>query len=104
MTGNQTWQQGEAQKLREFYFSLKLNTSEIVSTELTKDSVDELKILRDQIEGPLAKFLGDRAYDGASIRQELKDRFARFQVNMLTPKTVVLNPEIVTDAIHYRIS
>ncbi|WP_244283509.1 IS5 family transposase [Pseudovibrio sp. Tun.PSC04-5.I4] len=76
---------------RKLHLCLDLNTGEIVCSELTEDTVSDptaVPDLLDQIEDTVATFLGDDAYDGTPVRQELADRFEDIEVIIPPPKTV----------------
>lgn len=49
-----------------------------------------------QVEGPVARFLGDGAYDGEQNRKELANRFEGVEVIIPPPKTAVPSPQAET--------
>ncbi len=53
--------------------------------------------LLDQIEGSVATFLGDGAYDGDPTRREITDRYDEVEIVISPPKTAVLSPQAATD-------
>ena len=86
-------------KWRKLHLGLNLNTGEIVCSELTREDVGDPTVVPDllnQIDGCVATFLGDGAYDGERARQELADRFDGVQVIIPPPKTAVPSPEAET--------
>ncbi|SDQ29214.1 Transposase DDE domain-containing protein [Pseudovibrio sp. Tun.PSC04-5.I4] len=84
---------------RKLHLGLDLNTGEIVCSELTEDNVGDPTVvpdLLDQIEDTVATFLGDGAYDGAPVRQELADRFEGIEVIIPPPKTAIPGSQATT--------
>ncbi|WP_244277640.1 IS5 family transposase [Pseudovibrio axinellae] len=81
---------------RKLHLGLDLKSGQILCSELTQESVGDptaLPGLLDQIDGPVAAFLGDDAYDGQSTRQELVDRFEGVKIIIPPPKTAVPSPK-----------
>ncbi len=83
-------------KWRKLHLGLDLETGEILCSELTEDSVGDPTVvpdLLDQIEGPVATFLGDGAYDGEPTRQEIAERYDQVEIIIPPPKTAVISSE-----------
>jgi hypothetical protein len=81
-------------KWRKLHLGLDLESGEILGCELTEDHVGDPTVvpnLLDQIDGAVATFLGDGAYDGAPTRQEIEDRYGGVEVIIPPPKTAVLS-------------
>ena len=80
---------------RKLHLGLDLVTGEIVSSNLTTDSVGDptaLPDLLDQVDGPVAVFLADGAYDGEPTSELLADRFgSTIEVTIPPPKTAILS-------------
>ncbi|SDR45278.1 IS5 family transposase [Pseudovibrio sp. Tun.PSC04-5.I4] len=84
---------------RKLHLGLDLESGMIVCSELTEDTVGDPTVvpdLLDQIEGPVATFLGDGAYDGSPTRQEIADRYDGVEIIIPPPKTAVPSPEAAT--------
>ncbi|SDR44956.1 IS5 family transposase [Pseudovibrio sp. Tun.PSC04-5.I4] len=84
---------------RKLHLGLDLNAGQIVCSELTEDTVADptaVSDLLDQIEDTVATFLGDGAYDGTPVRQELADRFEGIEVIIPPPKTAIPGPQAAT--------
>ncbi len=74
---------------------MDLNTGDIICSDLTEENVADpaaLPDLLDQVEGPLAKFHGDGAYDCEPTRQEIADRYEEVEIVIPPPKTAVPDP------------
>ena len=75
---------------RKLHLSLYLGSGEIVCSELTTDDVGDptaLPDLLDQIDGAVAKFIADGAYDGAPTRDLLATRRGEtVEVNIPPPR------------------
>ncbi len=83
-------------KWRKLHLGLDLNTGDIICSELTEENVADpaaLPDLLDQIEGLVATFVGDGAYDGEPSRNELAKRYNGVEVIIPPPKTAVPSPE-----------
>lgn len=82
---------------RKLHLGLDLVSGEIVCSDLTTDDVGDpttLQGLLEQIDGPVAKFIADGAYDGAPTRDLLKTRFGEIvEVVIPPPKTAVPSPQ-----------
>ena len=82
---------------RKLHIGLDLVSGEIVCSDLTKDDVGDttaLPDLLDQIDGPVARFIADGAYDGAPTRDLLATRLGEnVEVVIPPPKTAVLSPQ-----------
>lgn len=80
---------------RKLHLGLDLVTGEIVSSNLTTDSVGDptaLPDLLDQVDGPVAVFLADGAYDGEPTSELLADRFgSTIEVTIPPPKIAILS-------------
>jgi len=78
---------------RKLHIGLDLASGEIVCADLTTDDVGDptaLPGLLDQIDGPVAKFIADGAYDGAPTRDLLETRFGEIvEIIIPPPKTAV---------------
>ncbi|WP_244283690.1 IS5 family transposase [Pseudovibrio sp. Tun.PSC04-5.I4] len=84
---------------RKIHLGLDLNTGEIVCSELTEDTVADPAVvpdLLDQVEGPVATFLGDGAYDGFTTRQEIAKRYDGVEIIIPPPKTAIPGPQAAT--------
>ena len=83
-------------KWRKLHLGIDLESGEILCSELSEDSVGDPTVvpdMLDQVEGPVATFLGDGAYDGFSTRQEIADRYEGIEVIIPPPKTAVPSSE-----------
>ncbi|MGR9061574.1 IS5 family transposase (plasmid) [Rhizobium leguminosarum] len=82
---------------RKLHIGLDLASGEIVCADLTTDDVGDptaLPGLLDQIDGPVAKFIADGAYDGAPTRDLLETRFGEIvEIIIPPPKTAVERPQ-----------
>lgn len=79
-------------KWRKLHLGIDLESGEVLCSELTEDSVGDPTVvpdMLDQVESPVATFLGDGAYDGFSTRQEIADRYEGVEVIIPPPKTAV---------------
>jgi transposase len=81
---------------RKLHVGLDLVSGEIVCADLTTDDVGDpaaLPELLDQIDGPVAKFIADGAYDGAPSRDLLLKRLGEIvEIIIPPPKTAVESP------------
>jgi hypothetical protein len=80
---------------RKLHLGLDLLSGEIVSSDLTTDDVGDptaLPGLLDQVDGPVALFLADGAYDGDPTSDFLAARFgSMIEVTIPPPKTAILS-------------
>jgi hypothetical protein len=80
---------------RKLHLGLDLVSGEIVSSDLTTHNVGDptaLPGLLDQVDGPVALFLADGAYDGEPTSDLLAARFgSRIEVTIPPPKTAILS-------------
>ena len=80
---------------RKLHLGLDLVSGEIVSSDLTTDDVGDptaLPGLLDQVDGPVALFLADGAYDGEPTSDLLAARFGSMtEVTIPPPKTAILS-------------
>ncbi len=80
---------------RKLHLGLDLVSGEIISSDLTTDDVGEptaLPGLLDQVDGPVALFLADGAYDGEPTSDLLAARFgSMIEVAIPPPKTAILS-------------
>ena len=80
---------------RKLHLGLDLVSGEIVCADLTTDDVGDptaLPDLLDQVDGPVACFLADGAYDGSSTRDLLAERFgSTIEVTIPPPKNAALS-------------
>jgi hypothetical protein len=80
---------------RKLHLGLDLVSGEIVSSDLTTDDVGDptaLPGLLDQVDGPVALFLADGAYDGEPTSDLLAARFgSMIEVTIPPPKTAILS-------------
>ena len=85
----------ERKRWRKLHFGLDLVSGEIVCADLTTDDVGDPSALPDllnQIDGPVARFLADGAYDGAPTRNLLAARLGAETVVVIPPpKNAVSN-------------
>ncbi len=81
---------------RKLHLGLDLVSGEIVCSDLTTDDIGDptaLPGLLDQVDGPVALFLADGAYDGDPTSDLLAARFgSTIEVAIPPPKTAVLSP------------
>jgi transposase len=86
---------------RKLHIGLDLVSGEIICSNLTTDDVGDptaLADLLDQIDGPVARFLADGAYDGSPTRDLLADRLGEIvEVIIPPPKTAVQSPQSALD-------
>ena len=71
---------GIRRRWRKLHLGLDLHSGAIVCANLTHDDVGDstaLPGLLDQLDAPVTGFLADGAYDGASTRDLLKERYGR---------------------------
>ncbi|WP_338469273.1 transposase [Roseobacter fucihabitans] len=82
---------------RKLHLGLDLASGEIICADLTTDGVGDstaLPGLLAQIDGPVAVFLADGAYDGDLTCDLLVERFgAEIDVTIPPPKNAVLSPD-----------
>lgn len=82
---------------RKLHLGLDLVSGEIICSELTTDDVGDptaLPYLLDQIEGTVARFIADGAYDGSPTRDLLATRLgASVEVIIPPPRTAVQSPQ-----------
>jgi len=82
---------------RKLHLGLDLATGDIICSELTPDDVGDttaLPELLDQIDGPVSRFLGDGAYDGAPTDDLLKARFGEtIEIIIPPPKNATHSPQ-----------
>lgn len=86
---------------RKLHIGLDLVSGEIICSDLTTDDVGDptaLPDLLDQIDGPVAKFIADGAYDGSPTRDFLATRLGEIvEVIIPPPKTAVQSPQSALD-------
>ena len=82
---------------RKLHLGLDLVSGEIICSELTTDDVGDptaLPGLLGQIDGPVARFIADGAYDGSPTRDLLETRLGEIvEVIIPPPKTAVQSPQ-----------
>lgn len=82
---------------RKLHLGLDLVSGDIICSKLTTDNIGDPTILPellDQIDGPVAGFIADGAYDGAPTRDLLATRFGEIiGVIIPPPKTAVESPQ-----------
>ncbi len=82
---------------RKLHLGLHLVSGEIICSELTRDDVGDptaLPDLLDQIDGAVAEFIADGAYDGTPTRDLLPTRLGEtVEVIIPPPKTAVQSPQ-----------
>lgn len=80
---------------RKLHLGLDLVSGEIVTSDLTTDDVGDptaLPDLLDQVDGPVALFLADGAYDGEPTSDLLAARFgSMIEVTIPPPETAILS-------------
>ena len=80
---------------RKLHLGLDLVSGEIVTSDLTTDDIGDptaLPDLLDQVDGPVALFLADGAYDGEPTSDLLAARFgSMIEVTIPPPKTAILS-------------
>ncbi len=81
---------------RKLHLGLDLVSGEIVCSDLTTDDVGDptaLPDLLDQVDGPVALFLADGAYDGEPTSDLLTARFgSMIEATIPPPKNAILSP------------
>jgi hypothetical protein len=86
---------------RKLHLGLDLISGEIICSDLTTDDVGDptaLPDLLDQIDGPVARFIADGAYDGSPTRGLLETRLGELvEVIIPPPKTAVQGPQSALD-------
>lgn len=86
---------------RKLHLGLDLASGELICSELTTDDVGDptaLPDLLDQIDGPVARFIADGAYDGSPTRGLLETRLGEIVAVIIPPpKTAVQGPQSALD-------
>jgi len=86
---------------RKLHLGLDLVSGQIVCSDLTTDDIGDptaLPGLLDQVDGPVALFLADGAYDGEPTCAVLTERFgASIKLTIPPPKNAVLSPDAAQD-------
>ncbi|RVG83291.1 IS5 family transposase [Sinorhizobium meliloti] len=86
---------------RKLHIGVDLVSGEIICSDLTTDDVSDPTALLDllnQIDGPVAKFIADGAYDGSPTRDLLATRLGEIvEVIIPPPKTAVQSPQSARD-------
>ena len=92
---------GIRRRWRKLHLGLDLHSGAIVCADLTHDEVGDstaLPGLLDQLDAPVTGFLADGAYDGASIRDMLRERYGEtLDVVIPPPKNAVIRPQSARD-------
>ena len=92
---------GIRRRWRKLHLGLDLASGAIVCADLTHDDVGDstaLPGLLDQLDAPVTGFLADGAYDGASIRDMLRQRYGEtLDVVIPPPKNAVIRPQSARD-------
>ena len=92
---------GMRRRWRKLHLGLDLASGAIVCADLTHDDVGDstaLPGLLDQLDGPVTGFLADGAYDGASTRDLLRERYGEtLDVVIPLPKNAVIRPQSSRD-------
>ena len=92
---------GIRRRWRKLHLGLDLASGAIVCADLTHDDVGDntaLPGLLDQLDAPVTGFLADGAYDGASIRDLLRQRYGEtLDVVIPPPKNAVIRPQSARD-------
>ena len=92
---------GIRRRWRKLHLGLDLHSGAIVCANLTHDDVGDstaLPGLLDQLDGPVTGFLADGAYDGASTRDLLRERYGEtLDVVIPPPKNAVTRPQSARD-------
>ena len=92
---------GIRRRWRKLHLGLDLASGAIVCANLTHDDVGDstaLPGLLDQLDAPVTGFLADGAYDGASTRDLLRERYGEtLDVVMPPPKNAVTRPQSARD-------
>ena len=93
---------GIRRRWRKLHLGLDLASGAIVCAALTHDNVGDstaLPSLLDQLDAPVAGFLADGAYDGASTRNLLRQRYGEtLDVVIPPPKDAVIRLQSARDA------
>ena len=88
---------GIRRRWRKLHLGMDLASGAIVCADLTHDEVGDstaLPGLLDQLDAPVTGFLADGAYDGASIRDMLRQRYGEtLDVIIPPPKNAVIRPQ-----------
>jgi hypothetical protein len=86
---------------RKLHLRLDLVSGEIVCSDLTMDDIGDptaLPCLLDQVDGPVALFVADGAYDGEPTSELLAARFgSTIEVTIPPPKNATLSPNAAKD-------
>ena len=92
---------GIRRRWRKLHLGLDLASGAIVCSNLTHDDVGDstaLPELLDQLDAPVTGFLADGAYDGASTRDLLRERYGEtLDVVIPPPKNAVTRPQSARD-------
>ena len=92
---------GIRRRWRKLHLGLDLASGAIVCADLTHGEVGDstaLPGLLDQLDAPVTGFLADGAYDGASIRDMLRQRYGEtLDVVIPPPKNAVIRPQSARD-------
>ena len=92
---------GIRRRWRKLHLGLDLHSGAIVCANLTHDDVGDstaLPGLLDQLDAPVTGFLADGAYDGASTRDLLRERYGEtLDVIIPPPKNAVIRPQSARD-------
>ena len=92
---------GIRRRWRKLHLGLDLASGAIVCAKLTHDDVGDrtaLPGLLDQLDAPVTGFLADGAYDGASTRDLLRERYGEtLDVVIPPPKNAVTRPQSARD-------
>ena len=92
---------GIRRRWRKLHLGLDLHSGAIVCADLTHDDVGDstaLPGLLDQLDAPVTGFLADGAYDGASTRDLLRERYGEtLDVVIPPPKNAVIRPQSAQD-------
>ena len=92
---------GIRRRWRKLHLGLDLHSGAIVCADLTHDDVGDstaLPRLLDQLDAPVTGFLADGAYDGASTRDLLRERYGEtLDVVIPPPKNAVIRPQSAQD-------
>ena len=92
---------GIRRRWRKLHLGLDLASGAIVCANLTHDDVGDstaLPGLLDQLDAPVTGFLADGAYDGASTRDLLRERYGEtLDVVIPPPKNAVTRPQSARD-------
>ena len=92
---------GIRRRWRKLHLGLDLHSGAIVCANLTHDDVGDstaLPGLLDQLDAPVTGFLADGAYDGASTRDLLRERYGEtLDVVIPPPKNAVIRPQSARD-------